>query len=116
MHFTARSGSTRNIHSSQPGIVMKTTRKIAAARAIYHAVHMGRSLLGRTDQQIVVRDGVTYDLDLAQGIDFAIYLGNIYERRTRATLRRLVAPGSLVLDVGANIGALTLPLAQFVGP
>lgn len=95
---------------------MKTTQKIAAARAIYHAVRLGRSLLGRTDRQIVVRNGVTYDLDLSQGIDFAIYLGNIYERRTRATLRKLVAPGSLVLDIGANIGALTLPLAQYVGP
>jgi FkbM family methyltransferase len=95
---------------------MKTTQKIAAARTIYHAVHAGRALLGRTDRQIATRDGVTYDLDLSQGIDFAIYLGNIYERQTRAALRRLVKPGSLVLDIGANIGAHTLSLAQLVGP
>ena len=95
---------------------MKTSRKIALARAIYHAVHAGRSLLGRTDRQVVVRDGITYDLDLSQGIDFAIYLANVYERGTRAALRRLVQPGSLVLDIGANIGAHTLTLAQLVGP
>jgi FkbM family methyltransferase len=95
---------------------MKTTHKIAAARTIYHAVHAGRALLGRTDRQIVTRDGITYDLDLSQGIDFAIYLANIYERQTRAALRRLVAPGSLVLDIGANIGAHTLSLASLVGP
>jgi len=95
---------------------MKTTHKIAAARAMYHAIHAGRSLLGRTDQEIAIRDGVTYDLDLHQGIDFAIFLGNIYERRTRAALRKLVSPGSLVLDIGANIGAHTLHLAQIVGP
>jgi FkbM family methyltransferase len=95
---------------------MKTTHKIAAARTIYHAVHAGRALLGRTDRQIVTRDGITYDLDLSQGIDFAIYLANIYERQTRAALRRLVAPGSLVLDIGANIGAHTLSLARLVGP
>src|ERR1700680_1562623 len=95
---------------------MKTTHKIAAARAIYHAIHAGRTLLGRTDREIVVRDGVTYDVDLSQGIDFAIYLGNIYERQTRAALRRLVSPSSLVLDIGANIGAHTLHLAQLVGP
>src|SRR5260370_40051383 len=95
---------------------MKTTHKIAAARVIYHVVHAGRALLGRTDQEIVVRDGVTYDVDLSQGIDFAIFLGNIYERQTRAALRKLVSPGSLVLDIGANIGAHTLPLAQLVGP
>src|ERR1700736_5558807 len=73
---------------------MKTTHKIAAARAIYHAIHAGRTLLGRKDQEIVVRDGVTYDVDLSQGIDFAIFLGNIYERQTRAALRQLVSPGA----------------------
>jgi FkbM family methyltransferase len=31
-------------------------------------------------------------------------------------LSRLVGPGSLVLDGGANIGALTVPLARQVGP
>jgi FkbM family methyltransferase len=95
---------------------MKTTHKIAAARAIYNVIHAGRRLLGRTDREIVVRDGVTYDLDLSQGIDFAIFLGDIYERRTRAALRKLVSPGSLVLDIGANIGAHTLHLARLVGP
>jgi FkbM family methyltransferase len=95
---------------------MKTIHKIATARAIYHAIHAGRTLLGRTDQEIVVRDDVSYDLDLSQGIDFAIFLGNIYERQTKAALRKLVSPGSLVLDIGANIGAHTLHLAQLVGP
>jgi FkbM family methyltransferase len=95
---------------------MKTTHKIAAARAIYHVIHAGRTLLGRTDQEIVTRDGISYDLDLSQGIDFAIFLGNIYERQTKAALRKLVSPASLVLDIGANIGAHTLHLAKLVGP
>jgi FkbM family methyltransferase len=95
---------------------MKTTHKIGAARMIYHAVHAGRTLLGQTDRVTVVRDDVTYDLDLSQGIDFAIYLANIYERQTKAALRKLVTPAALVLDIGANIGAHTLHLAQLVGP
>jgi FkbM family methyltransferase len=95
---------------------MKTTHKIAVARAIHHAIHAGRLLLGQSDRTVVVRDGITYDLDLAQGIDFAIFLGNIYERQTKSALRKLVSPGSLVLDIGANIGAHTLHLAQLVGP
>jgi FkbM family methyltransferase len=95
---------------------MKTIHKIAAARVMYHAIHAGRTLLGRADQEIFVRDGVTYDLDLSQGIDFGIFLGNIYERQTKAALRKLVSPASLVLDIGANIGAHTFHLAQLVGP
>ena len=90
---------------------MKTTHKIAGARAIYRVVRAGRAIIGRTDRDIVVRGGINYELDLSQGIDFAIYLGNIYERQTRAALRRLVSPASLVLDIGANIGAHTLHLA-----
>jgi FkbM family methyltransferase len=95
---------------------MKTTHKIAGARAIYRVVRAGRSILGRSDREVVARDGVTYELDLSQGIDFAIYLANIYERQTKAALRQLVSPASLVLDIGANIGAHTLHLAQLVGP
>ena len=95
---------------------MKTTHKIAGARAMYRVVRAGRAMLGRTDRDVVVRGGINYELDLSQGIDFAIYLGNIYERQTKAALRQLVSPGSLVLDIGANIGAHTLHLAQLVGP
>jgi FkbM family methyltransferase len=94
---------------------MKTTHKIAGARAIYRVVRASRAVLGRTDREIVVRDGITYELDLSQGIDFAIYLANIYERQTKLALRRLVDPSSLVLDIGANIGAHTLHLAKLVG-
>jgi FkbM family methyltransferase len=95
---------------------MKTAHKIRAARMIYHAVHAGRALLGRTDQEIVVRDNINYELNLSEGIDFGIYLGNFYERQTRSALTKLVSPASLVLDIGANIGAHTLHLAQLVGP
>jgi FkbM family methyltransferase len=95
---------------------MKTVHKIRAARMIYHAIHAGRALLGRTDREIVVRDNLVYDLDLSEGIDLGIYLGNFYERQTRSALTKLVSPGSLVLDIGANIGAHTLHLAQLVGP
>jgi FkbM family methyltransferase len=63
----------------------------------------------------VVRNGVTYDLDLSQGIDFAIYLGG-FERNTAVALNKLTEPSSLVLDIGANIGAHTLHLANLVGP
>lgn len=97
-------------------LLMKTSHKIGAARVMFHAVHFGRTLLGRTDREIVVRDGISYDLDLSQGIDFAIYLGGMFERNTGIALSKLTEPSSLVLDIGANIGAHTLRLAKLVGP
>jgi FkbM family methyltransferase len=33
-----------------------------------------------------------------------------------ALFRQLIKPGQVVLDIGSNIGAHTVPLAQFVGP
>jgi FkbM family methyltransferase len=98
------------------GPTVKTAYKISIARMMYRAVHAGRTLFGRHDQEIVVRDGVVYDLDLSQGIDFAMFLGGMFERNTALALRKLVEPSSLVLDIGANIGAHTLRLAKLVGP
>ncbi len=95
---------------------MKTAYKISAARVLHRAVQVGRALIGRGDQATVVRNGIKYELELSEGIDFAIYLGNIYERHTKAALQRLITTGALVLDIGANIGAHTLHLAQLVGP
>jgi len=94
---------------------MKTAQKIGLARIAYRAVHLARALGNKTDECIVKRDGAIYDLDLGQGIDFAIYLGNIFERSTRHALSELVLPSTTVLDIGANVGAHTLQLAQYVG-
>ena len=39
-----------------------------------------------------------------------------YEPENLRAYRRVVQPGFVVLDIGANIGSHTLPLAQMVGP
>jgi FkbM family methyltransferase len=95
---------------------MKTATKIAIARALHEVVRFGRGTLGRPDKGIFSRRGIAYELDLSQGIDFAIYLGGMFEWTTSVALARLTEPSSLVLDIGANIGAHTLHLASLVGP
>jgi FkbM family methyltransferase len=94
---------------------MKTAHKIAIAKALHHLVRAGRAIAGEPDQGIFKRRGIVYDLDLSEGIDLAIYLGAMFERRTTVALGRLVVPSSLVVDIGANIGAHTLTLARLVG-
>lgn len=94
---------------------MKTVQKIGLARSLYRVIRAGRTFAGQTDHGVFTRGGIAYDLDLSQGIDFAIFLG-IYEHWTKVALRKLVSRSALVLDIGANIGAHTLHLAQFVGP
>lgn len=91
---------------------MRTKTKIALAHAAQRVVMAGR----RDPIAVCRRGGIGWRLDLREGIDFAIFLLGAFERRTVAAYRRLIRPGSVVIDIGANIGAHTLPLAACVGP
>lgn len=95
--------------------MFSTRQKVALARSAYRAVHGVRSVLGRDDHVVVRRGGASWALDLGEGIDFSIWLLGSFERSSRAAYARLVEPGATVLDIGANVGAHTLPLARRVG-
>lgn len=96
-------------------MIIKTKTKMAVAATMQAPIAAARSLLGKQDRAVVSRDGLMWDLDLNEGIDFAIYLLRAFEWSTRNTLRDRVKPGATVLDIGANIGAHTLDLARSVG-
>jgi FkbM family methyltransferase len=96
-------------------VIIQTKTKIALARPIYRVLAAGRSLAGRNHLTEVTRSGIRWALDLNEGIDFAIYLLGAFERSTVNRLRSLVKEGDVVFDIGANIGAHTLFLAQGVG-
>jgi len=95
--------------------MLTTKTKITLAGLAYRAIAMSRGLVGKGKQVEVRRGGVRWCLDLNEGIDFSIYLLGAFEKSTAATLRSLVKPGDTVLDIGANVGAHTLGLAQSVG-
>jgi FkbM family methyltransferase len=96
-------------------VILETKTKIALARVAHRALSAGRLLCRRGDRAEVTRSGIRWSLDLNEGIDFSIYLLGAFERSTVNTLKRLVTEGDTVLDIGANIGAHTLFLAQSVG-
>ena len=95
--------------------MLSTRTKVTIARAAFSAINLARRVVGASPETVVTREGLRWRLDLREGIDLAIYLG-VFERSTTRALRRLVRPGATVLDIGANIGAHTLPLAKLVGP
>ena len=62
----------------------------------------------------IKRRGILWELDLTEGIDFSIFLFGLFEKETSRAIKRLVTSNSTVIDIGANIGAHTLPMAGLV--
>jgi FkbM family methyltransferase len=95
--------------------MLSTSHKIKIARGLSVSVLSARSIFRLPAEFIVTRRGLTWAINLKEGIDLAIYLLGGFELKTLDRYTQLIKPGDIVLDIGANIGAHTLPLAQLVG-
>jgi FkbM family methyltransferase len=95
---------------------VKTATKIACASALSAVVRGARRLCRRPAHGVFRRGGILWDLDLREGIDFAIYLFGRFEPATVSAYSRRVRQGAVVVDIGANIGAHSLHFARLVGP
>lgn len=96
--------------------MLKTKHKMQLARLIQIVVLGARSVGGRGPETSVRRRGINWALDLREGIDFSLWLLGAFEPETIRCYQKLIRPGDVVLDIGANIGAHTLHLAKATGP
>lgn len=62
----------------------------------------------------VERNGFVYTLDLSDMVDWFIYYG--FKEPARETLLGLITEGACFVDVGANVGQVTLHASRSVGP
>lgn len=70
------------------------------------------------DKHSIVRkkiDGISFELDLREVIDHAMYFVGSREPETSHALKVLCKQGQVVLDIGANVGSHSLPIASHVG-
>lgn len=63
--------------------------------------------------RIANRKGINYQLDLSDIVDWFIYFG--FTEQSRENLLELIAEGKTVIDIGANVGNVSLEAAQKVG-
>ena len=94
---------------------LSTRSKIYLASKLKAVIVFARALARREPLLHARRHGVNWRLDLNEGIDFGIYLG-FYQKIPQRVVDAYIRPGSLVIDIGANIGSHALPLARCVGP
>lgn len=99
---------------------------LKALRVYAHTPLRGRSriismfhpLLCRPGNPAVERiffNGVPFDLDLAERSQISMYYG-FYEPNEVAFLRRVLQPGCVFVDIGANVGYYSAVAASRVGP
>jgi len=87
---------------------MKTKYKLQIAKTISFFIK-----LFYKKNQIHIRDGIKWSLDLNEGIDLSIFLFGTSEKKIR-NLKYLFKSDSklTIIDIGANIGSISLPLAK----
>jgi len=68
-------------------------------------------LLHAKDEEIQGRYGCTYKLpNLQESVAYDIFVNGIYEKETHKFLHDRIDSNGIFLDLGANIGAITIPL------
>lgn len=91
---------------------LTTKQKMRVARFVAKIVQLVRMLLLRPKRACVKRNGIHWDLDLSEAIDLSIFLTGRFEKATQKSMLRGLSDDAVVIDIGANIGAHTLPLAR----
>ncbi len=91
-------------------------QRITTARFLYRIVHTFRHTFGKEDELTTRRKGITWHLNLREGIDFSIYLIGSFQPDAQSICHSILKgrSGATVLDIGANVGAFALPLARLV--
>ncbi len=90
--------------------MLSTAKKIMIARLASATLLRA----GFRARQRTRRNGVTFDLDLREGIDLSLFLFGSFQKHVLKAVRRHVPIDGGVIDVGANIGAVSLPVAAIL--
>lgn len=84
--------------------------KIFGAWILYRLVR----LVIRGDRHVIVRNGITFEVDLSEGLDLSVFLFGRFQRHVANNRRVRLEDAAVILDVGANVGMMTLQFARTV--
>ena len=107
--------SARRLHKHGTPTVLNTHSKLPIARLASRLLLAARSVCGFGGTTEVNRGGLRWALNLREGFVLAIYLG-VYETETVKLRSKRPPAGAVAADIGAYIGALSLPLVLELAP
>jgi FkbM family methyltransferase len=84
-----------------------TRIKILGAQILYKITTL---VVGRR-KRVIVRDGVKYEVDLSEGIELSLFLFGKFQAHITKNPFLSIPEDGVVLDVGANVGLMTLQFA-----
>ncbi len=85
---------------------MRTRTKIQTAHLAYKTL----SLFGVSHKRVISRNGVRYEVDLREGIDLSLFLSGSFQKHVSHSPHYELPDDAIIIDVGANIGAVCLHL------
>jgi FkbM family methyltransferase len=85
-----------------------TQIKLFLGRILYRMVH----LLFREDRQIIVRNGIKYEVDLSEGMGLSLFVFGSFQKHVYQNAYLSLPQDAVVFDVGANAGIMTLQFAK----
>lgn len=89
--------------------------KFSTSTKVYFATILSRLLIFflRKKKFLISRNGIKYNIDLEEGIDLGIFLSLKNEKKLFKVKKYIdLNEKSLIIDIGANVGSVSLPLAQ----
>ncbi len=87
-----------------------TRIKIFGAKILYRFT----TLFVGKNKRIIDRDGVKYEVDLAEGIELSLFLFGKFQSHITTNPFLKIPQNAVVIDIGANVGLMTLQFAKMV--
>jgi FkbM family methyltransferase len=87
-----------------------TRIKIFFAQVLYKIV----TLFVGKQKRVIIRDGVNYEVDLAEGIELSLYLFGNFQKHVTSNKFLEIKKDYTIIDIGANVGLMTLQFSKLV--
>lgn len=85
-----------------------TRIKLWIARALYRLV----VLFSGSQPRVISRRGIRYEADLSEALDLSLFLFGGFQNHVSRNRFFQLKPDAVIVDVGANVGIMTLQFAQ----